>query len=76
MNLLGQIIIGFILGPVVVVAIFLAMAFPWHLAALVTVAIVIFGFLVFGAYAKAPADRPEPRRDADRAANDLLAPPQ
>ena len=70
MSFLGHIIVGFVVGPVAFIAFFDALAFPWHVAALVGA--------FFVAFIIAPAsgrDMPSARL-VPRAAIDLLAPLQ
>ena len=68
---------GVLASPVAVIALFYALAFPWHFLAIVAALVAGFVILVIAHMPSMPDPDPLPRRrDIDRAATDLLSPPQ
>ena len=77
MGHLGYLIGGVLIGPVLVVAIGFILAFPWHFAALLAVALVVIFAIALTSVEPFLADTPTaPRDDPARKAVDLLKPGQ
>lgn len=73
MKLLGTMILAFLVGPLLVVAIGFIFAFPWYFAALIAVPLVGIALYVL----VGESDRPAAAQPtADQAAIDLLKPEQ
>ena len=76
MKLLGSMLMGFVLGPVLLVAAAYVFAFPWHFAALAGGLVMLMMIFALANHLPDDADPAMPPHDPDRAAVDLLKPGQ